>query len=209
MRQNQPAPHDGRMETQLLLTTPLAPTDRILTYSLAIAPLVYLLADSLYAANGWDNANAGGIHVVGAILYGFVALRIASWTAGGLQAGAVFVGVLGTAGNVAYGFNTIHVSLGAIDLVDTSGPGAIIKPLGLFFPLTLLIWAAVLNRTNRRLSALLVGIAGVLWPIAHIANIAALAVVTNALLVCGLVPLATTRTSGPPKARARREMERA
>jgi hypothetical protein len=156
MRPNHTADHDGSMENLRQLTTPQSPTDRLLTYSLAIAPLTYLLADSLYAANGWDNANAGGVHVIGAIFYGFVALRIASWATGWLQAAAVFVGVLGTAGNVAYGFNTIHVSLGAIDLVDTSGPGAIIKPLGLFFPLTLMIGAAVLTRINRLPSALLI-----------------------------------------------------
>jgi hypothetical protein len=193
MRTNRAVGDDGCMDTQLHLTTPQSPTDRLLTYSLAIAPLTYLLADCLYAANGWDNADAGRVHVLGAILYSFVALRIASWSTGWLQASAVFAGVLGSAGNVAYGFNTIHVSLGAIDLVDTSGPGAIIKPLGLFFPLSLLIWAVILNRTNRRLNALLVGIAGILWPIAHIANIATLAIVTNALLVCALVPLPIRR----------------
>jgi hypothetical protein len=191
MRPNRAADHDGCMETQRHLTTLHTPADRLLTYSLAIAPLTYLLADSLYAANGWDNANAAAIHVIGAILYGFVVLRIASWATGWLQAAAVFVGVLGTSGNVAYGFNTIHVSLGATDLVETSGPGAIIKPLGLFFPLTLLIGALVLTRINRRPSALLIGVAGVLWPIAHIANIAPLAILSNALLVCALVPLAT------------------
>ena len=31
-------------------------------------------------------------------------------------------------------FNTIHVALGGVDLVDTSGPGVIIELLGLFFP---------------------------------------------------------------------------
>jgi hypothetical protein len=179
----------ANMETRPLFTMPRTPADRLLTYSLAIAPPVYLLADCLYAAKGWDDGNAGGIHVLGAILYGFVALRLASWSTGWLQAAAVVIGVLGTAGNVAYGFNTIHVSLGAIDLVDTSGPGAIIKPLGLFFPLTLLVGAAILHRSNRRPSATVVGIAAVLWPIAHIANIAPLAILTNALLVCGLVPL--------------------
>jgi hypothetical protein len=194
MRTSRAVGDDGCMDTQLHpTTTAQSPTDRLLTYSLAIAPLTYLLADCLYAANGWDNADAGGVHVLGAILYSLVALRIASWSTGWLQAGAVFAGVLGSAGNVAYGFNTIHVSLGAIDLVDTSGPGAIIKPLGLFFPLSLLIWAVVLKRTNRRLNALLVGVAGILWPIAHVANIATLAIVANALLVGALVPLAIRR----------------
>jgi hypothetical protein len=178
------------MHTHIALTTPRTPADRLLSASLAIAPLTYLLADGLYAANGWDDANAGAVHVLGAILYGFVAVRFAAWSADWLQASALIIGMIGAAGNVAYGFNTIHVSLGAIDLVDTSGPGAIIKPLGLFFPLSLLVWAVIIARTGRRLSALLVAVASALWPIAHIANIAPLAIAVNALLICGLVPLA-------------------
>jgi len=168
-------------------------SDRVLTCSLAIAPLVYLLADSTYAARGWDDGGAGGVHVLGAILYGFVALRLVTWSTGRLQAAALVAALLGTAGNVAFGFNTIHVSLGAVDLVDATGPGAIIKPLGLCFPLSLLLSAVILHKRDMRISATLVGVAAVLWPVAHIANIAPLAIVTNVLLVCGLVPLASSR----------------
>jgi hypothetical protein len=183
-----------------LTSTPRAqrtPADFLLTGALVIAPLVYLLADSLYAARGWDNADAGAVHVLGAIGYAFVLVRIASWAPGWLGAATLFLGVLGAAGNVAYGFNTIHVSLGAIDLVDTSGPGAIIKPLGLFFPLSLILAAIVLARLGARPTAALVAVAGVTWPVAHIANIAWLAVSVNALLVLGLAPLAWTSSKWP------------
>jgi hypothetical protein len=168
------------------------PTDLLLTGSLAVAPLVYLLADSLYAARGWDDADAGGVHVLGALAYGFVLLRFAAWSRGRLAAAMLFTAVLGTAGNVAYGFNTIHVSLGGVDLVDVSGPGAIIKPLGLFFPLALLLGAVVLRTLGHRLSSTVVALAALAWPIAHIGNIAWLAVAVNVLLVVGLVPLART-----------------
>lgn len=171
------------------------PAERILTWSLAIAPLVSLLADCTYAARGWDDGDAGGIHVIGAVLYGFVALRLVTWSTGRLQAAALVAAVLGTAGNVAYGFNTIHVALGAVDLVDASGPGAIIKPLGLFFPLSLLLSAVILERRDRRVPAVLVGVAAVLWPVAHIANIAPLAIAVNVLLVSGLVPLSRRHSS--------------
>lgn len=168
------------------------PTDLLLTTSLVVAPLVYLVADSLYAARGWDDADAGGVHVLGALAYGFVLVRLASWSRGWLAAAMLFTALVGTAGNVAYGFNTIHVSLGGVDLVDTSGPGAIIKPLGLFFPLALLFGAVVLRRLGRGPSSALLALAAVVWPIAHIGNIAWLAVTVNALLVTGLVPLALT-----------------
>jgi hypothetical protein len=169
------------------------PTDLMLTGSLVVAPFVYLVADSLYAARGWDDADAGGVHVLGALAYGFVLVRLASWSRGWLAAAMLFTALVGTAGNVAYGFNTIHVSLGGVDLVDTSGPGAIIKPLGLFFPLAVLLGAGVLRRLGRRLSAVLLAVSAVTWPIAHVGNVAALAVTVNVLLVIALVPLVVAR----------------
>lgn len=168
------------------------PTDLLLTGSLVVAPLVYLLADSLYAARGWDDADAGGVHVIGAVLCGFVLLRLASWARGWLAAAMVAAAVIGTAGNVAYGFNTINVSLGGVDLVDTSGPGAIIKPLGLVFPIALLLGAVILRRIGQMWTAALVGVAGIAWPVAHIGNLAWLAVTVNVVLVVALVPLAWT-----------------
>jgi hypothetical protein len=169
------------------------PTEMMLTAALVVAPLVYLLADVLYAARGWDDADAGAFHVLGAIGYAFVLVRIASWADGSLAAATLFVGLVGAAGNVAYGFNTIHVSLGAVDLVDTNGPGAIIKPLGLFFPLSLAFAAAVLRKVGARPAALVLAVVAVAWPVAHIGNIAWLAVTVNVLLVAALLPLAWTR----------------
>lgn len=188
------------MDINTTITTTTSPwTERVLTWPLAIAPFVLLLADCTYAARGWDDGDAGAIHVIGAILYGFVALRIVTWSTGRLQAAALVAAVIGTAGNVAYGFNTIHVALGAVDLVDATGPGAIIKPLGLFFPLSLLLSAVILHNSTKRLNAALLAVAAVLWPVAHIANIAPLAIFGNVLLVCALVPLARLRTADPTR----------
>lgn len=173
------------------------PADLLLTGSLVVAPPAYLVTDLVYALRGWDDGNAGGLHVLAAIAYGFVLLRLTSWTDGRLQAAMLVAAVVGTAGNVAYGFNTIQVSLGAVDLVDTDGPGAIIKPLGLFFPLALLLGAAVLARSGRVPTAVLVGVGALAWPVAHIGDIAWLAVLVNLLLVAGLVPLARNRPGSP------------
>ncbi|CAN5308285.1 hypothetical protein BH09ACT10_BH09ACT10_29840 [soil metagenome] len=193
----------GLMDISTTRRAEQTPTDMLLTASLVIAPLVYLLADSLYAARGWDDANAGAFHVLGAIGYSFVLVRLASWARGWLAATTLFVGLIGAAGNVAYGFNTIHVSLGAVDLVDTSGPGAIIKPLGLFFPLSLVLSAIVLSKLDLRFAAVAVALAGLAWPVAHIGNIAWLAVVVNVVLVAALVPLAWTKEpSGPERRQA-------
>src|SRR3954452_5641612 len=84
------------------------PTDLLLTSALVVAPLVYLAADTTYALRGWDDADAAGVHVLGAIAYAVVLVRFASWATGWLAAATLFAGVAGACGNVAYGFNTIH-----------------------------------------------------------------------------------------------------
>jgi len=39
----------------------------MLTASLIVAPVIYLAADSMYAARGWDDPTAGVIHLLGAL----------------------------------------------------------------------------------------------------------------------------------------------
>jgi hypothetical protein len=164
-------------------TEPGSALDRLLTLSLIAAPVIYLIADSLYAARGWDDPTAAVFHVLGAIAYTFLLLRVVTWSDGILAAVLLFIGAFGVAGNVAYGFNTIHVSLGDTDLVDTAGAATLIKPLGLCFPLMLLLTAAALRGTRNVWISAVLAVAGVAWPVAHIANIAWLAVLVNAALV--------------------------
>jgi hypothetical protein len=180
---------------------PGSPTDRLLTASLFLAPIVYLLADILYAARGWDDPTAGVVHVLGAIAYTFVLLRAVTWSEDWLAVILLVVGAIGVAGNVAYGFNTIHVSLGDTDLVDAAGAANLIKPLGLGFPLTLLLMAVAIRKVVPVWTVVLVAVASVAWPVAHIANIAWLAVVVNALLVVGLGAIALAGARNPVPAR--------
>ena len=166
-------------------TIPATPTERLLTGSLIVAPLVYLAADVTYAARGWDDPTAGVLHVLGAIAYGLVVLRVAGWLPAGsaLAAGILLTGLVGLAGNVAYGFETIHLSLGDVQLVDQPGAANLIKPLGLFFPLSFALVALALARLGRRWQAGLVLVAMIGWPIAHIGNVGSLAVAVNVALV--------------------------
>ncbi|MEU4237415.1 hypothetical protein [Actinoplanes sp. NPDC026619] len=159
------------------------PLERVLTGSLLVAPAVYLIADLLYATRGWADPAAAVFHVLGAAGYTLVMLRLATLGHGVPAAVLLVVGVFGAAGNVAYGFNTIHVSLGDTDLVDASGAAVLIKPLGLCFPLTLLLGAAVLRRIAPAWIAGLLAAAALAWPVAHIANVGWLAVLVNAVLV--------------------------
>ena len=174
------------------------PTDLILNASLIVAPLVYLAADSTYAARGWDDATAGVLHVIGAIGYGFVVVCVAGWLPrqSRLAAAILVAGLIGLAGNTAYGFDTIHASLGDTPLVDQPGAANLIKPLGLFVPLSLALIAWALGRLGPRGPAVLILIAALAWPVGHIANIGSVAVAVNIALVTALGSLRWSNT--PP-----------
>ena len=163
------------------------PTEHLLTAALLLAPLTYLAADSTYAATSWENPTAGVLHVIGATAYGLVVLRVAAWLPREslLTLLVTVTGIIGLAGNVAYGFDTIHMSLGDVALVHQSGAANLIKPYGLFFPLSLALMAWGLGRLGHQGQAALIGVAAIAWPVAHIGNIAWLAVVVNVALVVG------------------------
>lgn len=163
----------------------VTPTERILTGSLVVAPVLYLSADTTYALEGWDSAVGGVLHVLGAIAYGFVVLRVVAWlpAASRLAAALLVCGLVAMVGNAAYGFEAIHMSLGDTQLVDQAGAANLIKPLGLFVPISFALIAVTLHRLGLRAQAALVAVTVVLWPVAHIGNIAALAVVANLALV--------------------------
>jgi hypothetical protein len=180
--------------TETRVTTP---TERLLTGSLLVAPLVYLAADTTYAARGWDDATGGVLHVLGAIAYGFVVLRVASWLPreSKLAAWILFTGLVGMVGNAAYGFEAIHMSLGDTQLVDQPGAANLIKPLGLFFPLSFALIAWALVRLGHRWQGLLALVAIVAWPVAHIGNLPVLAVPVNVALVVAFGSLVWARAS--------------
>lgn len=165
-----------------------SPTDRLLTASLVAGPLVYLTGDTVFAVRGWQADGAGGVvEVLGSILYGLTLLAVAEQLPrrSRLRAALVVALLVGLAGNVAYGFDAVHVALGDVSLVDRSGAAVLIKPLGLFFPLSLLLAAVALGRLGRRAAAGLVALGAVVFPVAHIGNVPWLAVAGNVVLVLG------------------------
>ncbi|MET3422425.1 hypothetical protein BJ973_001637 [Actinoplanes tereljensis] len=173
------------------------PLDRLLTGSLFVAPAVYLTADLLYATRGWDDPTAAVVHVLGAVGYTIVLVRLVTLGDGVLAAVLLVVGAFGAAGDVAYGFNTIHVSLGDTDLVDATGAATLIKPLGLCFPLTLLLGAVVLRGKAPTWAVTLLAVSALAWPVAHIGNIGWLAVAVNAALVTALGAVALQSPTRP------------
>jgi hypothetical protein len=173
----------GRAGATTMPTMTSTPLQRLLTGSLVVAPAMYLIADLLYATRGWDDPTAAVAHILAAVGYTLVMVRLVTLRDGMLAAVLLVVGVFGAAGDVAYGFNTIHVSLGDTDLVDATGAAVLIKPLGLCFPLTLLLGAAVLRRIAPTWTVALLAVSAIAWPVAHIANVGWLAVAVNATLV--------------------------
>ena len=119
----------------------------------------------------------------------------------GRRAGLIFAGLVGMAGNVAYGFDTIHTSFGDTQLVDRGGAATLIKPLGLFLPLSLLLVAAALHRLGHRWQAVTVLVAAIAWPVGHIGNVAEVAVPVNIALLVSLggfaIALTRRNTSRP------------
>jgi len=173
----------GRVGATTMTAMTATPLERLLTGSLVVAPAIYLIADLLYATRGWDDPTAAVVHVLAAVGYSLVMVRLVTLGNGTLAAILLVVGVFGAAGNIAYGFNTIHVSLGDTDLVDATGAAVLIKPLGLCFPLTLLLGAVVLRRIAPTWTVALLAVSALAWPVAHIANIGWLAAAVNAALV--------------------------
>jgi len=169
------------------------PVDRLLAASLFVAPLLFLIADCIYAARGWADPAAGVVHVLASIAYTFVLLWVVQRSSGYLAAALLVVGAIGVAGSVAYGFDTIHVSLGDTELVDAAGAANLIKPLGLCFPLMVLLCAVALRRRRPQWAVAAIAVAAVLWPVAHIANIKWLAVAVNVALVAGFAGVAVAR----------------
>ncbi len=183
------------MTTHTAVRPPTAPAtieQRVRTASLILAPVAYLAADTINAARDWEADGTGGVvSVLAAIAYGLLALEVAGWLprTSVLRAAIVVVGLVAVAGNVAYGFDSIHVSLGDASLVDRSGAATLIKPLGLCFPLVLVLLAAALLRLGSRWQAALVLLGAVVFPIAHIGNLPALAVAGHVALVLGFASL--------------------
>ncbi|QJY46093.1 hypothetical protein [Pseudonocardia broussonetiae] len=188
-------------------TVPGSHVDRLLTASLVVAPALSLVSAVLYALGGWESDPAGAVfHVLGALAFTLVVVRVATWASDGIAAVLLVVGSIGVAGNVAYGFDAIHVGLGDVSLVDQGGAAVLIKPLGLAFPLVLLLCAVALRRVAPRWVVALIGLGGLAFPIANIGNIPALGVVVWVLLAVGFGALAGPRS---PSAQAGRTPARA
>ncbi|WP_029433000.1 hypothetical protein [Blastococcus sp. URHD0036] len=174
-------------------TLPGTPVDRILTASLAVSSALTLLSSLLYAVNGWEDGAAAVLQIVGGVLGALAVVRLVTYLRDlpWLSAAVLVLGLAGACGVVAYGINTIAVGLGGLDLIDKSGAAAVLKPLGLFWPLALLLAGIGLLRGRRVPSGVALGIAvaAVAFPVTRIANLAWPAVAVDVVLLACLAAL--------------------
>lgn len=160
------------------------PVDRTLTASVVASLALTLVSSILYTVHGWNDPLAALFHIVGGAVGGLLVVRLASWLAGSrLAAPVLVVGMLGCAGVVGYGFNTVEVGLGGVDLIDAAGVAVVLKPLGLCWPLTLLLAGIGLFR---RVPAPLAGgvvVGALAFPVSRIANVGWLAILVDLVLL--------------------------
>jgi hypothetical protein len=169
-----------------------SPLDRLLALSVPVSFGLTLVSSVLYAVRGWDDPVAALLHILGGGVGGVAAVRLATHLGTGwMAASALLLGELGCAGVVGYGFNTIAVGLGGVDLIDATGVAVVLKPLGLCWPAALLLVGIGLLRSGRALlpHGIGVAVAALAYPVSRIADIGWLAVVVDAVLLGCLVAL--------------------
>ena len=87
--------------------------------------------------------------------------------------------------------------MGDVQLIDQPGAANLIKPLGLFFPLSMALIAWALIRLDHRWQGVVVLVASAAWPVAHIGNLPGVAVPVNIALVVAFGSLVWTRRDLP------------
>jgi hypothetical protein len=165
---------------------PGTPTAALLNASLIIGPLCYLFLDTTYAVRGWWDAPTGALHVVVAGIYGVTAMRLVTLAVGRLQAVLLVVALFGVVGNAGVGFDAVQVGLGGKDLFELDGAADVLKVLGFFFPLTLLLSAVALRGRVPTWLTVLLAVAALIFPVAHVGNISWLAIIDAVLVVVAL-----------------------
>jgi hypothetical protein len=169
------------------------PVDRTVTTVVVASLALTLVSSVLYTLQGWDDPLAALLHILGGALGGVLVVRLASWSERSWLAAAVLViGMLGAAGVVGYGFNTVEVGLGGVDLIDATGVAVVLKPLGLCWPLALLLagiglWLGPTDRGVPRWCAIGIVAGALAFPVSRIANIGWLAILVDLILLGCLV----------------------
>ena len=166
----------------------------------AIAGPALLLGGAVaWATGGGPNQDelGGALYVYAFIAMTLVAIGIARTVEQALpraSAALLAVAVLGCAGGVGFGIDSIHAGVpggaGLEEIGGTAGAIGLLVP-GAIFPLSFIalgiaLWRA---RVTPRMSGPALAVAGVLFPAGNVPDIEAIAIASNAMFAVALWPL--------------------
>lgn len=183
-----------------------------------VAPALLLASTAAYSlGDGFNEDEIGGAVQVYAIVgFGLVMVGIARLVephSPRLALAIVGTGLLGMAGGVTYGLDSIHFAYTGMTGEDMGAAGPmVLQGLGIFFPVSSFIAGLALIVTCRqpRWSGYLLLPAAILFPLSRIPSIEPLGLVADGLFVLALWPLgwaliggreaASERTTPAPQA---------
>lgn len=187
-------------------TVPMA---RIAGVAAIAAPVLLLASTAAYGARGAamnDGALGGALQVGAMILFGIAVVglaRAAEPRAPRAAAAVTVLGLVGTAGGVGFGVDSIQAEVFGSGSIQDSGAAAGVLALrlpGIVFPIALLGLALLFARTRTApawlAAALAVG--AVLFPLARIPGVVPLALGGDAVLVVAMVGLGSLLLRGAP-----------
>ena len=168
--------------------------------AIVAAPVLLLVSTISYitAGDGMNTGEAGGAIQVWAMIAFALAMvslaRLLERPAPRAAAALTVVGLIGAAGGVGYGIDSIQAAIfdtGSIQETDSAVAPLALQLPGVLFPLSLIGLGVMLARTGvvARWSGWALAAGGLLFPLARIPDVEALALVGDALLVMALVPL--------------------
>ena len=168
------------------------PRTRVLGISLIVAPLI-LLASSLASSD----ATSGVLSFYAFAAFALVVVTLTQTFAATLPRAAAaltVLGVLGAAGGVGFSIDAIHSTLpNSVELIDDGGTAGVLvaNVPGLMGPLAWIGIGIALLRSGvqPRACGMALVVAGLLFPVSRIGDIAALAIVDDLIFLLALAPL--------------------
>ena len=175
------------------------PTSRVFGAAMILAPAVSLLSTVVYVLGGGLNKDqAGGvIQLYGVVVYAVAIiglLRLVERPLPRLSAALTGLGMMTVAAGVGFGMDSIVRAVNPAAALSQSHSAAANLALllpGLTFPLTWIGLGLSLVKTGvvPRWSGYTIALGGLLFPVARIPGIDALALVADAALMIGLAPI--------------------
>ena len=180
-------------------STEPTPRDRLLAGAAVAAPALLLASTAAYVAGDGlgEDATGGAIQVWAAIALGLAVVgltRELEPRLPRLAAALSLTGMVGTAGATAWAINAmVYAADPAAAVSEATGPeaGLALFVPGIVLPLTLAAIGAATARSGAgpRVPGILLALGGLCFPVSRIGGIEPLALVADALIAGGMIPM--------------------